>query len=232
MKENANYEEFFNFDKIKIPTDGPTPVTMQAVPEVSPYEEACEEMRTKLVEYGYDPEVAKAWLESSGASWEELSERQDRESMELGQQQIREAADYIKGIFDKMVVDLRAQQVKDQAEFEKNVDTFVTELKTQVDAQAQENIANFESWMEDKYGSVVGMTETTYDEVVEMQPEMIVFATKGAAAQDNSGAYVGYGILSMGVVLATATYLYKRQQAKQVSIDNSGLLQNQEFEQI
>ena len=152
--------------------------------------------------------------------------------MELGQQQIREAADYIKGIFDKMVVDLRSQQVKEQAEFDKNVDSFVTELKTQVDVQAQENIDNFESWMEDKYGSVVDMTETTYDEVVEMQPEMMVFATKGTAAQDNSGAYVGYGILSMGVVLATATYLYKRQQAKQVSIDNSGLLQNQEFEQI
>lgn len=237
MKENANYEEFFNFDPIKIPTDQPTPVTLQAYgadastysPEPTPYEQACEEMRTKLISYGYDPEVAKAWLESSGASWEELSKRQDKESMELGQQQVREASDYIKGIFDKMVVDLRDTQVKNKAEFEKNVDSFVSELKTQVDAQQKENIDNFESWFADKYDSVIDATEVAYEEVV---PEQIVFATKGAAAQDNSNAYVGYGVLSMGVVLATATYLYKKQQAKQVSIDNSGLLQNQEFEQI
>ena len=108
----------------------------------------------------------------------------------------------------------------------------MAELKTQVDAQAQDNIKNFEEWFKNKHDIVVDMTETTYDEVVLTQPEMMVLATKGAAAQDNSSAYVGYGILSMGVVLATATYLYKKQQAKQVSIDNSDLLQKDEFLQI
>ena len=66
-------------------------------------------MRQKLVEYGYDEEVAKAWFETTGASWEELSMKQDKESMELGQKQVKEASDYVKGIFDNMIVDLKQQ---------------------------------------------------------------------------------------------------------------------------
>lgn len=45
--------------------------------------------------------------------------------MELGQEQTREAADYVKGIFDNMVIDLKAQQVEDMEKFSENVDMFV-----------------------------------------------------------------------------------------------------------
>ena len=122
-----------------------------------------------------------------------------------------------------MAVDLRAQQVKEKEQFEANVDTFVAELKTQIDEQSEENINKFEEWFNEKYSEVVDMTEA--------EPEMIMYATK-SAAQADSNAYLGYGILSMGVVLASATYLYKKRQAKQVTIDNSGLLQDQGFEQV
>ena len=44
-----------------------------------------EEMKAKVIEYGYDPEVAKEWFTSSHASWEELGKKQDAEAMELGQ---------------------------------------------------------------------------------------------------------------------------------------------------
>lgn len=88
--------------------------------------------------------------------------------MELGQQQIREAADYIKVIFDNMVIDLRAQQVKDKAQFDENVDSFVTELKTQVDAQSKENINKFEEWYSEKYNTVLDATDMTYEEVEDL----------------------------------------------------------------
>ena len=136
-----------------------------------------------------------------------------------------------------MVVDLRSQRVADVEQFEANVDTFVAELKAQVDAQSTEYINKFEDWLAQKYDDVVGITEVTYEEVHDLYeaeaPEMIVTATKSAAAAEpNSSAYVGYGILSMGVVLASATYLYKKRQAKQVTIDSSTLLQNDGFEQV
>ena len=39
-----------------------------------------------------------------------------------------------------MVIDLKQQQVKDMETFSTNVDSFVGELKTQIDAQQKENI--------------------------------------------------------------------------------------------
>lgn len=37
-----------------------------------PWAIAMEEMKAKVIEYGYDPELAKEWFTSSHASWEEL----------------------------------------------------------------------------------------------------------------------------------------------------------------
>ena len=48
--------------------------------------------------------------------------------------QIKEAADYFKGILDNMTADLRNIQAEEQASFEQEVDTYATELKNQVDA--------------------------------------------------------------------------------------------------
>ena len=76
---------------------------------------------------------------------------QDKESMEMGQRQVREASDYIKGIFDNMVIDLKQQQVEDMETFSTNVDSFVSQLKTEIDSQQKENIAKFESWFNDKH---------------------------------------------------------------------------------
>ena len=81
MKDNANWEEFFNFDPIRIPVDEPTPVALMKIAveeeyveiyEPTAFEKACEEMKSKMVKYGYDPAVAEAWFESNGASWQEL----------------------------------------------------------------------------------------------------------------------------------------------------------------
>ena len=71
--------------------------------------------------------------------------------MEMGQRQVREASDYIKGIFDNMVIDLKQQQVEDMDTFSTNVDSFVSQLKTEIDSQQKENIAKFESWFNDKH---------------------------------------------------------------------------------
>ena len=91
-----------------------------------PWAIALEEMQAKAIEYGYDREVAKEWFTNSGAAWEELTKKHDKEEMELGQQHVREASDYVKGIFDNMVIDLQQQQVSNMEEFNTNVDEFVS----------------------------------------------------------------------------------------------------------
>ena len=163
MKAQADWEQYFNFDAIRIPVEEapvPAPVTMQAdyyyddetyVEEPTEFEQAMTEIKNQVMEYGYDPEVVTAWFESTGVSWEELSKKQDTEAMEKAQADIRTAADYVKGIFDNMVVDLQNRQVEDQARFESEVDGFVGELKNKVDEQAKENISNLDNWFADKY---------------------------------------------------------------------------------
>jgi len=47
------------------------------VPEPTKLEVAMSEIEGKAIEFGYDPAVVKAWLESKSASWEELSRAQD-----------------------------------------------------------------------------------------------------------------------------------------------------------
>lgn len=140
MKAQANWEEFYNYDDLRIPTDvaAPQSITMQGyVPSVeeepTKFEIAVEELTGKLTEWGYDRADVESWLQSTGASWDELSKKQDKEAIELAQAQTREAADYIKGIFDSMVVELQNQQVSDQAKFETEVDVFVGELKETID---------------------------------------------------------------------------------------------------
>ena len=59
--------------------------------------------------------------------------------------------------------------------FSTNVDSFVGELKTQIDAQQKENIQKFEDWFNDKHNKVQEATNYTYDEVVDMAtPEPVV----------------------------------------------------------
>jgi len=82
----------------------------------------------------------------------------------------------------------------------------------------------------------------TYDEVVEeatpdVEEEMtemtITLATQAAQAETSNSAYVGYGVLSMGAMIAGAAYLYKKRQVKQVVVDKTSLLdQDEEFEQV
>ena len=193
-----------------------------------------EEMRTKLIEYGYDRELAEEWFTTSGAEWDALKMEQDKASMELGQRQVREASDYVKGIFDNMVIDLKQKQVKDMESFSTNVDDFVGELKTQIDAQQKENIQKFEDWFNKNHDKVQEATNYTYDEVVEMatpepvyeEPEMAVYlASKGAAAAEGvNPAVIGYSVLGMGVMLAGARFIYKKNQVKRGTVDKSSLL--------
>ena len=206
MKAEAIKPEFYDWDTIKIPENGqielpeeeaPVPVVLQEAAYVGEpvyYEEpvtqthepwaiAMEEMRTKLIEYGYDRELAEEWFTTSGAEWDALKIKQDKEAMELGQRQVREASDHVKGIFDNMVIDLKQKQVKDMETFSTNVDSFVGELKTEIDAQQKANIQKFEDWFNKQHSEVQEATNYTYDEVVDMatpepvveEPEMAVY---------------------------------------------------------
>jgi len=65
----------------------------------------------------------------------------------------------------------------------------------------------------------------------EPEPEMAVYlASKGAAAQTETinTAAVGYGALTMGVIVAGAVYFFKRSQMKKGAVDKSSLLEKED----
>ena len=254
MKAEAIKPEFYDWDIIKVPENGqiempteePAPVVMQAEAESygqtawteeemekqQMWNDAVEEMKNKAISYGYDRDVAEEWFTTAGADWEDLTMAHDKAEMELGQRQVREASDYVKGIFDNMVIDLKQQQVQDMETFSTNVDDFVSQLKTEIDTHQKENIQKFEDWFNSKYDKVQESTNYTYDEVVDMAtPEPAVeetavyLASKGAAATEGvNPAVIGYSILGMGVMLAGARFIYKKSQVKRGTVDKSSLL--------
>jgi len=122
--------------------------------------------------------------------------------------------------------------------FSTNVDEFVTQLKTEIDTQQKENLDNFENWFNNKYDKVQEVSNMTYEEVEAAftpQPEeMAVYLAKQGAAQTEgiNHAAVGFGVLSMGAVIAGAAYFFKKNQIKKGSVDKSSLLEEQQFDQV
>ena len=122
--------------------------------------------------------------------------------------------------------------------FSRDLDDFISQLKTEIDAQQKENLDNFENWFNNKYDKVQEVSSLTYEEVVAAttpQPdEMAVYLAKQGAAQTEgiSNAAVGFGVLSMGAVIAGATFFFKKNQIKKGSVDNSSLLEDERFVQV
>jgi uncharacterized FlaG/YvyC family protein len=58
---------------------------------------------------GYDQEEVDDWMRTKQGAWTELSERQDKESAQMAQQDIKEATEYISGIINSMITEVRAK---------------------------------------------------------------------------------------------------------------------------
>ena len=62
-----------------------------------------------IISYGFDPDVVNAWFQDKTQSWEDVQKIQDMDNAAQSQKDIREAADYLKGIADSWVADLSSQ---------------------------------------------------------------------------------------------------------------------------
>ncbi len=62
-------------------------------------------------------------------AWKELGERQDKESLEMMQEDVKEASSYMKGILDSMIAEVRAKEAELNEEVTKAVTDKLTEAK-------------------------------------------------------------------------------------------------------
>ena len=81
----------------------------------TPIEQFAQQVKDALNSYGYDQATVDAWFSSNEAAWESMHREQEIARGELAQKQMQEASDYVKGILDRAVADLRA---KDEANTE------------------------------------------------------------------------------------------------------------------
>ena len=192
-------------------------------------EEASRQIRDAFVSYGWDSAAVESWMEETGATWEELMRRQDKEQNEQFQSDLKEASDYLKPILDNMVADLREKQVEQQAQFEQMVDEKSSELKTQVAEQAKTDLDNLEAWINDTYDGVQEYSNMSYDDIEAQWNEAVYLATKTETVSDSSYSAYGYGALSLGIAAAAIYMFNKKKEAKANSDAKQSLLVDEEF---
>jgi len=91
--------------------------------EKTAWEEAMEVVDNKLAEYGaYDVDV-ESWKYEKKGAWTDLIYEQDKQSTEMAQNDIKEAAAYLKPIFDNMVADLKKKSAEAQIEIADELDS-------------------------------------------------------------------------------------------------------------
>ncbi len=78
---------------------------------------------------GYDQSEVDSWVSTKESAWKELAERQDRESLEMMQEDVKEATSYVKGIIDSMIAEVRAKEAELNEELTQAVTDKLTEAK-------------------------------------------------------------------------------------------------------
>lgn len=93
------------------------------------FEKTAEKIAEVATANGYDQSEVDSWFSTKESAWKELSERQDRESVEMMQGDVKEASSYIKGVIDNMIAEVRAKEAELNEELTQAVTDKLTEAK-------------------------------------------------------------------------------------------------------
>lgn len=137
---------------------------------------------------------------------------------ELAQKQMQEASDYVKGILDRAVTDLRAKDEANTEQFKNDIDAFVVEFKDEMDKSVKEGWDAIEQHLNDTHNQI----REVIDMDVEQTVDDVMFASESTAT--SSGSYAGYGLLGGAAIVATAAYLFKQSKEEKDQVKKEQLL--------
>ena len=187
--------------------------------EETPFEQAMgqagEKLEESAIEWGFDKYVVDQWFSNTESAWTDLMYEQDKQSTEMAQNDAKEAAAYMKGIFDNMVADLKEKSAEAQIQIADELDSKVADIKDSIDSQTAENIEEIQHWFDSAYDAINEVTDMSYDDIRNATDGFnatVGFASVHEGTSDAS--YYGYGILAIGAAAATAAVLYKKKQQK------------------
>ena len=194
-------------------------------------EKEMEKARDNLMSYGFDPKVVNTWLEDTSQSFEDLQKDQDMETAQKAQADIREAADYLKGIADNWIADMPRQHDEWMAEHGEKLQGVIDNMKSNLDKQAAEDIENIDRWVNDTYNEIVAMTEAPVDvdPFDEPEPEVIALAKKSESKFNKEHYAYGFAAASVGFA-AMGAYIYLSKKKQKVTTESNQTLLNNDVE--
>jgi hypothetical protein len=117
-------------------------------------EELAGQIEEALISYGYDQATVDEWFATNGANWEAMNREQEIARGHLAQQQMKEASNYIKGILDRAVADLRAKDEANTEQFKNDIDAYVADFKVELDKSVKEGWDNIERYLDEHHAQV------------------------------------------------------------------------------
>ena len=101
--------------------------------EQSRMEALAAKVEEALISYGYDQAAVDQWLTKFDNDWDNLHREQEIARAQLAQQQMLEVSNFVKGIVDAAVVDLRARDEANVEQVKAELDQAVADFKGQLD---------------------------------------------------------------------------------------------------
>lgn len=190
------------------------------------WEELMDKVYENMCKHGFDEDDVEEWLQAATQTWDELSRRHMQDEKELAQQQTDEAQEYVSGILEGMLNDLRTKTDETQAQMREEAEAQLEEMLQEVERQAQENMDKLEQFVDDSHqfidesqAEVMGASSATwtptFDDDSEVTEDAVAFAQASVQNQSNNSNY-GYAALAVGVA-AAAAYFYKKKNQKPVT---------------
>ena len=101
--------------------------------EQSRMEALAAKVEEALISYGYDQAAVDQWLTKFDNDWDNLHREQEIARAQLAQQQMLEVSNFVKGIVDAAVVDLRARDEANVEQVKAELDQAVADFKGELD---------------------------------------------------------------------------------------------------
>lgn len=198
-----------------------------------------------MITYGYEPEVVNEWLADQAHTMGDIQEMYQQEQASLIQDAVAHSADYMKGILDTAVADIRARVEERRSEVFEEVDSNVAEWKEMIDEATQAQLTAIEDWLshaeeaaadfsEMDISQITNSTDIDFDFDFVNSTEWVSLAeVKVTKTKKSNKSFYAYGAATIGAAAGLAFYLNsKRQQKSQMDVDRQALLEAEEFVMI
>ena len=135
---------------------------------------------------------------------------------------MQEASQYIRGVIDNAVADMKNKVDEGQADLSQMIDERAAEYKTEIERQTNSTITSIEDFISGSFAELDDFTD-----------DMIVLGSKNVESESSNFSYGYIGCAVLGAI-ATGIFLQKKKQDKTVvaATEEAFLDNDEQFVQV